>query len=209
MTHSDREANYSGAYNSTLGFGKKPALILVDFVAAYFDRASALYAGVEDALASALRVREAAHAADLPVFLTRVSYDPEGKNGGVFFRKVAPLRDFVEGSPLGNWAPGLTPTLHEHVVTKQYPSAFFGTSLATTLKTMDIDTLVITGLTTSGCVRATCVDAMSHGYVPIVVAEACGDRHADPHEANLFDMHAKYGDVMSEAEVIAHLESLR
>jgi nicotinamidase-related amidase len=85
---------------------------------------------------------------------------------------------------------------------------FFGTSLAADLNALDIDTLIITGVTTSGCVRATCIDTMSHGFVPIVVADACGDRHEAPHKANLFDMDAKYGDVMSEADVIKHLKGL-
>ena len=97
----------------------------------------------------------------------------------------------------------------ELVVSKQYPSAFFGTSLASTLTTWGIDTLIITGLTTSGCVRASCVDACCHGFIPIVVREACGDRHAAPHEANLFDMNAKYADVVSEHEVLAYLAAQR
>jgi len=97
----------------------------------------------------------------------------------------------------------------ELVVSKQYPSAFFGTSLASTLTTWGIDTLIITGLTTSGCVRASCVDASSHGFIPIVVRQACGDRHAAPHEANLFDMNAKYADVVSEEEIVAYLAAQR
>ena len=98
---------------------------------------------------------------------------------------------------------------NEIVVSKQYPSAFFGTSLASTLTSMGVDSTIITGLTTSGCVRATCVDACSHGFIPIVVEQACGDRHDAPHTANLFDMNAKYADVVSEAEVTAHLNQLR
>ena len=105
---------------------------------------------------------------------------------------------------MGAWPDGLEPGADELVVSKQYPSAFFGTSLASTLTAAGIDTLVITGLTTSGCVRATCVDACSHGFIPIVVADACGDRHDDPHNANLFDMNTKYGDVVSEAEALAY-----
>jgi maleamate amidohydrolase len=94
------------------------------------------------------------------------------------------------------------------VISKQYPSAFFGTSLASTLTSLGIDTVLLTGLTTSGCVRATCVDCMSHGFKTIVVREACGDRHAAPHEANLFDMNAKYADVLGEDEVLRYIEGL-
>ena len=200
--------NYRGAFDGSLGFGKAPALILVDFVDAYFAEDSPLYAGVENELASALRIREAARAAGIPVVYTNVVYQEGGADGGVFYRKVPALEVFVEGNPLGAWPAGLEPAEDELVITKQYPSAFFGTSLAPTLTASDIDTLIITGLTTSGCVRATCVDAMSHGFAPIVVADACGDRHAAPHEANLFDMNAKYADVVDEPTVIAYLSGL-
>ena len=200
--------NYRGAFDGSLGFGKAPALILVDFVDAYFAEDSPLYAGVENELASALRIREAARAAGIPVVYTNVVYQEGGADGGVFYRKVPVLEVFVEGNPLGAWPAGLEPAEDELVITKQYPSAFFGTSLAATLTASDIDTLIITGLTTSGCVRATCVDAMSHGFAPIVVADACGDRHAAPHEANLFDMNAKYADVVDEPTVIAYLSGL-
>ena len=140
---------------------------------------------------------------------TNVVYRADGSDGGVFFRKAPVLQAFVAGNPMGDWAPGLAPGADEIVISKQYPSAFFGTSLASTLHTMNVDTLIITGVTTSGCIRATCVDAMSHGFVPIVVADACGDRHEAPHEANLFDMNAKYGDVVDEASVVDYLEALR
>lgn len=198
--------NYRGAFDGSLGFGKTPALILVDFVAAYFVESSPLYAGVEDELASALRIRDAARAGGIPVIYTNVVYQKGGADGGVFYRKVPALEAFEAGNPLGRWAEGLEPADGELVISKQYPSAFFGTSLAETLNQRSIDTLIITGVTTSGCVRATCVDAMSSGFVPIVVADACGDRHAAPQEANLFDMNAKYADVVNEHTVIEYLE---
>ena len=203
----DLRDNYRSAFSGNLGFGAIPALILVDFVQAYFDRNSPLYAGVEEALASALRVRAAARAARLPVFYTNVVYREGGADGGVFYRKVPALEVFVQGNPLGAWPEGLEPGEDEFVISKQYPSAFFGTSLGATLTDRGIDTLIITGLTTSGCIRATCVDAVSHGFIPIVVAEACGDRHASPHEANLFDMNAKYADVVDEITVIDYLKN--
>ena len=202
----DLSANYKKVYDNRLGFGQRPALILVDFVQAYFDDNCALYAGVEDALASALRVREVARAAGIPVIYTNVTYREDGADGGVFFRKAPVLKNFIVGSPMGDWPLDLKPADGEFVISKQYPSAFFGTSLASTLHVMGIDTLIITGVTTSGCIRATCVDTMSHGFIPIVVADACGDRHEAPHEANLFDMNAKYADVVDEAEAIEYLK---
>ena len=201
----DLEQNYREAFDGSLGFGEAPALILIDFVEAYFTKDSPLYAGVEDALASALRVRERARDAGIPVFYTNVVYHPGGTDGGIFFRKVPALEAFVAGNPLGAWPDGLEPAREEFVVSKQYPSAFFGTSLAATLTAAGIDTLIITGLTTSGCIRATCIDTVSNGFIPIVVADACGDRHEAPHEANLFDMNAKYADVVDEATVIDYL----
>ena len=200
-------ANYRGAFGGTLGFGNAPALILVDFVAAYFDKNSPLYAGVEDALASALRIRSVARKAGIPICYTNVIYKEGGADGGVFFRKVPALEAFVAGNPLAGWPAGFAPAEDEFVFSKQYPSAFFRTALAATLIAHGVDTLIITGLTTSGCIRATCVDAMSHGFVPIVVADACGDRHSAPHEANLFDMNAKYADVMGESAVAQCLNS--
>ena len=198
--------NYRAAFDGSVGFGKAPALILVDFVAAYYVESSPLYAGVEDELASALRIRDAARAAGIPVIYTNVVYQKGGADGGVFYRKVPALEVFVSGNPLGRWAEGLEPADGELVISKQYPSAFFGTSLAETLNKRSIDTLIITGVTTSGCVRATCVDAMSYGFIPIVVADACGDSHAAPQEANLFDMNAKYADVVDEHTVIEYLK---
>ena len=201
----DLKANYQGVYENRIGFGKRPAMLLVDFVQAYFDKTCDLYAGVEDALASAIRVRDAARTAGVPAIYTTVVYQKHALNGGRFFQKAKPLRHFLEGSPLGAWPAGLDVSDDELVVSKQYPSAFFGTSLASTLTTWGIDTLIITGLTTSGCVRASCLDACCHGFIPIVVREGCGDRHEAPHEANLFDMNAKYADVVSEQEVLAYI----
>lgn len=209
MSDDDLQANYARAYNTRVGFGLRPALILIDFCQGYFDPSCELYAGVEDAMASALRVREAARTAGLPVILTNVVYHPGGIDGGRFFEKAAPLRNFIKGSPMGEFGPGLVPHEDELVVSKQYPSAFFGTSLASTLTAAGIDSVLLAGLTTSGCVRATCIDSMSHGFRTAVVAEACGDRHSAPHEANLFDMNAKYADVVSEAEALAFLQGLK
>ena len=203
----DLDANYARAgYHHRLGFGRKPALILIDFVQAYYEPGSPLYAGVEDCLASALRVLEVARRIGILRVFTNVVYRPGGIDGGIFYRKVPALACMQAGNPLGAWPRGVAPRDDELVISKQYPSAFFGTSLAATLTASGVDTLVITGITTSGCVRATCVDTVSHGFIPVVVRDAVGDRAPGPHEANLYDMNAKYADVISEAETIAALE---
>jgi len=141
------------------------------------------------------------------VILTEVIYRKGGADGGVFFRKAPVLSCFLAGSATQRFADGLTPRDEDWIVSKQYPSAFFGTSLAATLTANGVDTLVITGLTTSGCVRATCVDSMSHGFIALVVRDAVGDRDPRPHEANLYDMNAKYADVVSETEAAGYLRS--
>ena len=204
----DLLANYKRAYDNRIGFGKRPALILVDFVRAYFDPECELFADVQAELDSALRIRGAARDVGIPVIYTNVEFDKAGLLGGRFFQKAMPLHNFLKGSPMGAWAEGLTPNDDEIIITKQYASAFFGTSLAPLLASMGIDTLIITGVTTSGCIRATCLDSCQHGFIPIVVSDACGDRHIDPHEANLFDMNAKYGDVVTEDEVTRYLGEL-
>lgn len=207
MTDKDLTTNYRRAFGKRLGFGKTPALLMIDFVEAYFNKNCALYAGVEDALASALRIQDVARRIGTPVIYTNVVYDRKARNGGRFFQKSMTLHNFIVGDPMGNWPKGMSVRDDELVISKQYPSAFFGTSLASTLTTMGVDTLIHTGLSTSGCVRATCVDACSYGFIPIIVRDAVGDRHSAPHEANLFDMDAKYGDVVSEAEVVAYLNA--
>ena len=204
---SDLNENYAGAFDGHLPFGRKPALLIVDFVVAYLDPASPLYAGVEDALASNERLLAAARKAGIPVLFTNVEYSPGGADGGVFYRKVPALKLFERGSPMGAFPASLQPRAGELVITKQYASSFFGTTLAATLTAMGVDTLLITGLSTSGCVRATALDACQHGFLPFVVREACGDRHPGPHEANLFDLQAKYAEVISEAEAIAHISA--
>lgn len=149
----------------------------------------------------------AARAAGHPVVHTRVTYGEGGIDGGLFFRKVRGLRHFVGADPLGQAMPEVAPLPGEVVVTKQYASGFFGTSLASVLTSLRVDTVVLVGVSTSGCVRATALDALQHGFRPIVVRDAVGDRDPRPHEANLFDLQAKYADVLAEDEVVAHLRA--
>lgn len=203
----DLDRDYAAAgFGGKLAFGAKPVLLIVDVVMAYLDPRSPLYAGVEDALASNVRLAAAARASGVPVIFTNVTYEPGGFDGGMFFRKVPALRAFERGSPAGAFPPSLQPLADEMVLSKQYPSAFFGTSLASTLHAAGVDTVLITGFSTSGCVRASALDALCHGFAPFVVRDACGDRDVRPHEQNLFDMAAKMAEVVSEAEAITFLQ---
>lgn len=189
--------------------GRRPALLLIDMVRAYFDPGAELYMGSDTCLKSAQRLLEAARAAGVPVVHTCVKYAPGGVDGGVFFRKVGALRHFVGDGPLGEIMPQVAPDDGEVVVVKQYASAFFGTSLAATLTSLGVDTIVIAGVSTSGCVRASAVDAVQHGFIPMVVRDAVGDRDERPHEANLFDLQAKYAEVVPESDAVQYLTSGR
>jgi nicotinamidase-related amidase len=146
----------------------------------------------------------AARAAGIPVIHTNVAYQTGGRDGGVFFRKVPALAHFEAGRHPHHaaFAAEVTPVAGETVVTKQYASAFFGTSVAATLTSLGVDTLLIGGVSTSGCVRATAVDACQHGFIPWVVRDAVGDRAQAPHEANLFDLQAKYAEVVSLEQAV-------
>ena len=151
-------------------------------------------------------VLEAARRNNFPVIYTRVIYAPSGADGGIFVQKVPVLRTMVEGEPMSEIVPELPPGPDDVVIKKQYASAFFGTPLAAMLTSQGVDSVIVTGCSTSGCVRATAVDGMQHGFRVIVPRECVGDRHPAPHEANLFDIDSKYGDVVSKAEVLAYLD---
>lgn len=203
------EENYArGGFGGALGFGVQPALLIVDFVRAYLVEGSPLYAAVEEARAACERLLAACRRAGVPVVHTNVAYQPGGRDGGLFIRKVPALHCFERGAArpeLAAFAAGLEPLSGETVVTKQYASAFFGTSLASTLTAMRVDTVLIAGVSTSGCVRATAVDCCQHGFAPFVVREAVGDRAPEPHEASLFDLQAKYAEVVGMATVERYL----
>jgi maleamate amidohydrolase len=199
MTDSRAENYAAGGFGLSLQPGDRPALLVVDFVQAYLVPGSPLYAAAEPARAATEALLAAARRAGIPVAHTGVRYQRGGRDGGVFFRKVPALACFEEGArpELTAFAAGLEPRPGETVILKQYASAFFGTTLASTLTAMHVDTLLIAGVSTSGCVRASAVDACQHGFVPLVVRDAVGDRHPAPHEASLFDLQAKYAEVVS------------
>lgn len=202
-------ADYARAgFGKGLVPGNSPALIVIDMAKAYFEADAPLYLGEPVAsavLGSTARLIAAARVDHVPVLFTTVRYQPGGIDGGVFFRKVGALRCFELGNRLGEFMDPIAPTEGDVVIVKQYASSFFATSLASTLTALGVDTVLITGVSTSGCVRATALDACQHGFVPLVVRDACGDRSPTVHESNLFDLQQKYAEVYSEAEAIAYL----
>jgi nicotinamidase-related amidase len=211
MSHTDLAADYQAhGLAGRVGFGQHPALLVVDFVKAYTTPGSPLYAapGVPDAVRASVPLLAAARARGIPVFYTAVCYAADGRDGGMFVRKVPALRQLTRDSPLTQIVDELAPHEDELVIEKKYASAFFGTHLAATLTALRVDTLILVGCSTSGCIRASAVDGMQHGFRVIVPRECVGDRAPDPHAANLFDIDGKYGDVVSVAEALSYLERL-
>jgi maleamate amidohydrolase len=206
----DINADYQKAgFGQSLPPGQRPAVLVIDLCNAYLQSDAPLYVGshADDVRSSAARLVAEARRLGHPVVFTRVEYEPGGADGGLFFKKVGALAYFVKGNPLGDFPHDPSPNPGEVVVTKQYASAFFATSLASTLNAMRVDTVVIAGVSTSGCVRASALDALQNGFVPLVVRDAVGDRQHGPHEANLFDLQAKYAEVVSEEIALRYLAS--
>ncbi|KXH67631.1 isochorismatase [Colletotrichum salicis] len=212
-------ASYSASgYGNRMGWGSRPALLLVDICKAYWATGSPLDLSANpSAIAvpgSAAQLVAAAREGGVPVIWTAVEYtDPEMADAGLFWLKAKTLAVWQVGSDLhsqglADWVnEDLTPTNGDIVVKKKYASGFFGTTLATELTCRHVDTVVICGVSTSGCVRATALDAMQHGFRPMVVGEACGDRSEEIQKANLFDLDSKYADVVSVEDTILHLKS--
>lgn len=196
---------HGAAFSGRVGWGSRPALLVVDLVRAYTDPGGPFaLPDVGPAVDATASLVAAARAAGHPVMWTAVRYAAGLADGGLFVRKVPALAAFAEDAPGGWGALALPPEPGETVVVKQYASAFFGTTLAATLHTAGVDTVVVTGVSTSGCVRASAMDALNSGFRPQVVRQACADRSAALHEANLADLDAKYADVVDLADVLAH-----
>ncbi len=195
-------------FSRDVGFGDHPVLLVVDVVNAFTDPESNLGSDVDDVVESVARLLEAFRDRDLPRYFTTVAYEESYGDAGVFVEKVPALRELRLGTEEVAVDDRVAPVDDERVILKKYASAFFGTDLETELTTDGVDTLVVAGLTTSGCVRATAVDGLQHGYRTLVPADAVGDRAEGPHRANLLDIDAKYGDVVTTDEVLDHLAAL-
>ncbi len=200
---------HDDGFGGSLPWGTKPALLVIDMMRAYFASGSPLCLPDRSAVEGCAGLLEAARSRGVPVIHTRVSYGPDLRDGGLFVRKIPALSLLTGDAVLGEIEPDVAPLASEPVVVKQYASAFFGTSLASTLTAARVDSVVVAGVSTSGCVRATATDALQHGFAPVVPADACGDRTPEIHAANLFDLDAKYADVVDVARVVAWWSALR
>jgi maleamate amidohydrolase len=193
-------------FHGRAGFGEKPALVVVDVNRGFTDPASPLVCDLDECVAAIAGLLEAFRAAGLPVVFTTVVYDDFGKQAAaVFIEKVPALLVLEPGSEWVEIDPRIAPVEGEPVLSKHFASAFFGTTLASVLASAGADTVVVTGASTSGCVRATALDAMQHGYRVVVPREAVGDRNQAAHEANLYDLDTKYADVVALEDVLSQL----
>ncbi len=195
-------------FGQTLGLGRRPALLVVDFINGFADPAMFGGGNIRDAILATRPVLEACRRHRLPIAFTRIVYAEDGSDAGLWCQKAPRLRELTEAAPASHIVAELAPLPTERIVTKTQASAFFATDLAPWLVHQGVDTVVVTGCTTSGCVRATVVDAMSWNFRPIVLGDCVGDRAIGPHEANLFDMGQKYADLMLAADFLDALDRL-
>jgi maleamate amidohydrolase len=194
-------------FHGRAGFGKRPALIVVDMSVGFTDPTSPLHCDLGPVVEAIERLLAVVRAARLPVVYTTVAFDEAGKEKArVFIDKVPALLTLEAGSRWVEIDPRLAPQPGEPVLTKLFASAFFGTTLASLLMVQQCDGVIVTGASTSGCVRATAVDALQYGYRVVVPREAVGDRNPAAHQANLYDIDAKYGDVLPLDAVLDHLD---
>jgi len=203
-----REVYARAGLGESVTLGTSPVVLVVDFSCGFTDPASTLGSDLTAQVEATRRLLDAARAKGLRAIFTTIGFEPNLQDGGLWLQKVPSLGELQLG---GRWVdidPRLEPREDEPIVVKKGASGFFGTNLASILITMGADTVVLCGATTSGCVRATAIDLLQYGYPTLVPRECVGDRAQAPHEANLFDIQAKYADVVSLDEALAYVESV-
>lgn len=198
---SDTEVYARQGFGQRLGPGASPALLVVDFVEGFADPAMFGGGNIRAAIDRSRRLLGFARARSLPIAFTRIVYAEDGSDRGVWCAKIPRLAELTEAAPASRVVPELAPLPGERIIRKTQASAFFATDLAPWLLARRVDTLLVCGCTTSGCVRASVVDAVAWNLRTIVVADCVGDRALGPHEANLFDIAQKYADVFPLAEL--------
>jgi maleamate amidohydrolase len=191
-----------------VGYGQHPAVLIVDMQVGLDDPAYKVGADQTPAVEAIASLLPSARARGVPIIYARTGYRPDGRDGGLFLEKIPALIELVTDSPAFEIDPRLAPEEDDFVVHKKFASAFFQTNLPSLLVAEGIDTIILTGCSTSGCIRAAAIDGISHGYRMILPEECISDRAEGPHRANLFDINAKYGDVVPLDEVLAYLDQL-
>jgi len=198
---SDTAIYRTQGFGQDLGLGASPSLVIVDFVAGFADPEMFGGGNIADAIEATVALLAFARELRWPIAMTRIVFAEDGSNGNIFTAKVPGLLALTEANPASRIVAQLAPLPGELVVDKRLPSAFFDTGLAAWLTQNNVDTTVIAGCTTSGCIRASVLDAMNFGFRPMVISDCVGDRAQAPHDANLFDMKEKYADVMTSHEL--------
>jgi nicotinamidase-related amidase len=209
MADSETERIYARAgWGQSIRRGSRPAIVVVDFTRGFTEAQYATGADLTAEVRATARLLAAAREKRCPVVFTTIAYAANGRDGGAWLQKAPGLGILKEGSPPAELDPRLPRAPEDTVISKKGASAFFGTNLAAVLSALRVDTVVICGATTSGCVRASVVDSVQSGFPTLVPRECVGDRAAGPHEANLFDIHAKYGDVISLEDALEYIGGL-
>ena len=197
-------------FGQLMGWGEGPALLVIDFMRAFTNPSLPLGSNLDRELAETVRVLGAAREAEVPIYFTAVWYEEKDlRDAGLWAKKMAGVMTLRAGTPEVEIDPRLGRRADEAIIVKKYASVFFGTDLVSRLNSQRIDTLILTGCTTSGCVRATAVDAVQNGFRAMVVREAVGDRAKPAHDQSLFDLHAKYADVVAVDETLEYLSRLK
>ena len=203
-----REVYERARLGRSVTLGERPAVLVVDFSCGFTDPDCALGADLAAEVEATKGLLDAARAKGLPVIFTSIGFEPSLKDGALWLQKAPALGDLELG---GQWVeidPRLERREDETVILKKGASAFFGTNLVAILVSQGVDTVVLCGATTSGCIRATAIDLLQYGFPTLVPRDCVGDRAQAPHEANLFDIQAKYADVVSVDEALEYLESV-
>jgi maleamate amidohydrolase len=203
-----RKTYEEASFGHSLTRGRRPGVLVVDFTRGFTDPESPLGADMTDAVLATRRVLDAARERELPALYTTVAYHPHLKDAGLSMQKTPSIGVLQYGSPWAEVDPRLGVRDDEPVIVKKGPSALFGTNVGSILVTQGVDTVLLCGAVTSGCIRATAVDLFQHGFPTLVPRECVADRAEGPHEANLFDMNAKYADVVSVDEALAYLQEV-
>ena len=201
-----KEVYAAAGLGQSVTLGSRPAVLVVDFSCGFTDPECTLGADMSAEVEATRRLLDTARARGLPVIFTTIGYEPSLKDGGLWLQKVPSLGDLQIG---GRWVeidPRLEPREDETIVLKKGASAFFGTNLPAILVSQGVDSVILCGATTSGCIRATAIDLLQYGYPTLVPRECVADRAQAPHEANLFDIDAKYADVVPLDDVLEYVE---
>jgi maleamate amidohydrolase len=208
MSDETREIYERARLGQSVTLGARPAILVVDFSRGFTDPESTMGSELTREVEATNRLLAAAREREIPVIFTTIGFEPNMKDGSLWLEKAPGLGELIIGSKWVEIDPRLERRDEETVILKKGASAFFGTNLPSILVSQGVDTIIMCGATTSGCVRATAVDLLQYGYPTLVPRECVGDRAQAPHEANLVDIQAKYADVVSVEDALAYIESV-